>query len=108
MAYDPNSNSDTTNQSRPVVHDRSTSGGMSPLLIGGIVIVVLIALAVAFNFVNFDTSGKVKAPSVSVSGGELPSVQMETADIKLGTETKTVELPTLDVQKPGDDGSAKK
>jgi hypothetical protein len=81
---------------------------MSPLLIGGIAVAVVIALAFAFNFINFDTSGQVKAPTVSVNGGELPSVQMETADIKLGTETKTVELPTLDVQKPGDDGSAKK
>jgi len=108
MAYDPNPNHDTTDRARPIVHDRSTGGGMSPLLIGVLAIAVVIALAVAFNFVNFDTSGKVQAPTVSVSGGEMPSVQMETADIEVGTEKKTVELPTLDVRKPGDDGSTRK
>ncbi|QMW24497.1 hypothetical protein H3309_02925 [Sandaracinobacteroides saxicola] len=73
-----------------------------------LVAVALFAIAWATGFINFDTSGSLRAPDVKVEGGELPAVQMETADVNVGTKETTIEVPTVDVDKPADDGSAKR
>ncbi len=41
-------------------------------------------------------------PEVSVEGGNMPEFDVETADVDVGTETTTVEVPTVDVEMPGD------
>lgn len=90
-----------------------------------IALVGLAVLAQMTGLLDFDTSGTIKAPAidVKVSGGELPDVDVETAKVKVGVTEKTVELPTgvdvdlkdeavklpeVDVDQPGDDGSARK
>jgi hypothetical protein len=78
---------------------------------GTIAIIVVVALAAAalawaLGLFNVDTSGSLEAPKVAITGGEVPKVQVETADIDVGTKTATVELPTVEVTPPGDDGSA--
>ncbi|WP_235976963.1 hypothetical protein [Sandaracinobacteroides hominis] len=77
-------------------------------VIFGVVLVAVLALAIAWalGLFNVDTSGKLEAPEVAVTGGEVPTVQVETADVNVGTEKKTIEVPTVSVTKPGDDGSA--
>ncbi len=41
-------------------------------------------------------------PEVNVEGGNLPEFDVETADVDVGTETTTVEVPTVDVDMPDD------
>lgn len=103
--------------------DRRGGGGRSIILIL-VVVAVLAVIAYAMGLFNVDTSGELEAPDVDVtaSGGEVPDVQVETADVDVGTQTETVKLPDVDVktteekikipdvdiQPAGDDDSAKK
>ncbi len=99
-------------------------GGSRTIVIILVVVAVLAVLAYALGLFNVDASGDLKAPDVDVAveGGEMPNLQVETADIDVGTRTETVELPevnvttseeqiklpTVDVTPAGDDGSANK
>ncbi len=38
-----------------------------------------------------------EAPDVDVEGGQLPKYDVEPADVDIGTDTTTVEVPTVDV-----------
>ncbi len=100
------------------------SGGSRTIVIILVVVAVLAVLAYALGLFNVDASGDLKAPDVDVAveGGEVPSMQVETADIDVGSTTETVDLPevnvttteeeirlpTVDVTPAGDDGSANK
>lgn len=42
-------------------------------------------------------------PDVDVEGGEMPNYNVKTPDVDVGTETKTVEVPTVDVDMPEDE-----
>ena len=41
-------------------------------------------------------------PDVDVEGGNMPEFDVETADVDVGTEETTVEVPTVDVDMPDD------
>lgn len=100
------------------------SGGGRTIVIILVVVAVLAVLAYALGLFNVDASGELEAPNVDVAveGGEMPDVQVETADIDVGTKTESVELPdvdvsttteeiklpTVDIDPANDDGSAKK
>jgi flagellar basal body-associated protein FliL len=100
------------------------SGGGRSIVIILVVVAVLALIAYALGLFNVDTSGDLEAPDVDVTatGGELPNVQVEGADIDVGTTTETVKvpdvdvttteeqikLPDVDIQPAGDDGSTKK
>jgi hypothetical protein len=72
-------------------------GGRSILIIV-VVIVVLAIIAWALGLFSLNTQGDLKTPEVSVTGGEVPSVDVDTANVEVGTEETTVELPTVDVE----------
>lgn len=83
-----------------VVRDR---GSVSrPLLILVLVVLALAVVAWLTGLIDFDASGELEAPKVEVTGGEVPSVDVDTADIDVGTKTETIEVPTIDVDKAGD------
>lgn len=100
------------------------SSGSRTIVIILVVVAVLAVLAYALGLFNVDASGDLKAPDVDVAveGGEMPNVQVETADVDVGTTTETVELPevdvsttteevklpTIDVTPANDDGSTNK
>lgn len=67
-----------------------------------IVLVALVALAIAWALGLFqvEAEGQLKAPEVNVSGGEVPNVDVEAADVDIGTKTETIEVPTVDVTPP--------
>lgn len=46
-----------------------------------------------------------KMPDVEVSGGQAPKYDVETPEVKMGTETRTVEVPTATVEMPSDPDS---
>ena len=93
MASDPN---------RPH-QDTSSSGGIAKVLLIAIAVAVLIlVVGFATGLLNMSTSGNLEAPKVAVSGGEVPNVDVNAADVDVGTKTVTVEVPDVSVQKPAD------
>ena len=76
--------------------------------IGIILVVIAIIVAILFftGFFEADVDGEIRAPEVSVQGGEMPDVNVDAGDIEVGSEeeTVTVEVPTVDVQSAEEDG----
>lgn len=62
------------------------------------IIVLLIVVWFAFTMINVDVTEEGALPEVSVDGGQLPKAEVTTGDIDIGTEEKTIEVPTIDVQ----------
>ena len=66
---------------------------------------MIVAVAGSFLAIaacDVDTKGNVEVPDVDVnaSGGELPDVDVTGPDVNVGTENKTVQVPTVDVDVP--------
>lgn len=85
---------------------QNENGAGRTIAIVAVVAIVGLGVAYAAGLFNIDSSGSLTAPTVTVEGGEVPKVQVETADIDVGTKTKTIEVPTVSVTPAGDDGSA--
>lgn len=69
-------------------------------LLGLVVIVVVVLMA--FGFINLDQTRQGQLPSVSVQGGQAPAFRADVGSVDVGTENKTVQVPTVAVNKPGD------
>jgi hypothetical protein len=106
MAATPQKRSPTMSQH---YDDRRENSGPGRL-IAIVALLALLGLAAAWatGLFNIGTSGTLQAPKVSVQGGEVPAVEVETADIDVGTKTETVEVPTVTITKPDDDGSPRR
>ena len=65
----------------------------------GIVVIVVVVL-MAFGFINIDQTRQAQLPQVSVQGGQAPKFQADVASVAVGTENKTVQMPTVQVNKP--------
>jgi len=68
----------------------------------GIVVIVVVVL-MAFGFINIDQTRRAQLPSVSIQGGQAPKFQADVGSVDLGTQNKTVQVPTVDVTKPAPD-----
>jgi hypothetical protein len=62
------------------------------MLVG--IIAFVIALLMLFGLISV---GGGRMPTVEVQGGQAPNVDVGTVD--LGTENKTIQVPTIDVQR---------
>ncbi len=72
-----------------------SSGGKTVIIIAVIAVLAIIA-AFAFGLVN--VSGEPgKMPEVSVSGGQAPTVDVDTAKVSVGTKDSTVTVPKVSV-----------
>ena len=69
------------------------------LVLLGIAALVLLA-ALSLGLVRFDQTQVAELPRLE--GGQAPKFDVDTAKIKVGTEQKTVEVPDISVQKPGE------
>lgn len=69
-----------------------------------LIIVALVVAAFAFGFINIDQTRTAKLPDVKVetSGGQTPAFDVDTAKIDVGTEKKTIEVPTVSMEKAKD------
>lgn len=67
----------------------------------GIIVIILVVL-MALGFINIDQTRQGKLPSVSVQGGQAPAFQADVGSVDVGTENKTVQVPKVDVTKPGE------
>ena len=74
-------------------------GGKTILAVILIAVIILLILFLTGVFAA-DVEGDLEAPAVDVSasGGELPNVDVDAADVRLGSETEEVEVPTIDVE----------
>ena len=60
-------------------------------------------LALTACDVDQTKEGDMPEVEVNASGGQLPEFDVDGPSVNVGTETKTVEVPTLDVDAPKDD-----
>lgn len=63
---------------------------------------LIVPFALGLAACDVDQTKEGEMPDVEVSGGNLPEYDVETADVDVGTKTTTVEVPTVDVEMPGD------
>ena len=69
--------------------------------------VAAVAIGFGVYMVDIDQTQEASLPDVDVSveGGNLPEFDAEVGDIETGTETITMEVPTIEVQSPEEDAS---
>ncbi len=71
---------------------------MRALLISVGLAALVIVGAWSLGLVSIDQSKVARAPSVTVEGGQAPEFTVNTAKIELGTENRTIEVPTVGTQ----------
>lgn len=54
---------------------------------------------------DVDQTQEGEMPEVEVTGGQMPEYDVETADVEVGTEEKTIEVPDVDVTMPDAEGT---
>jgi hypothetical protein len=70
------------------------------------IITSLIApLAISLAACDVDQTQEGEMPEVEVTGGQMPEYDVETADVDVGTEEKTVEVPDVDITMPDAEGT---
>jgi hypothetical protein len=68
-----------------------------------IIITSIIApLAIGLAACDVDQTKEAELPDVEVKGGQVPEFDVETAEVDVGTEKKTIEVPDVDVKMPDD------
>jgi hypothetical protein len=104
--------SDYRNNETVVVEKRR--GGGTTIAIVLVAIAVIVGLLFATGFWSADVKKDGALPEVSVKGGELPSVDLDSKEVVVGTtktevevpkvktETETVDVPTVGVKDNGE------
>lgn len=64
------------------------------LVLVGLAALVIVG-AWSLGLISIDQSKVARAPSVRVEGGQAPEFTVNTAKIELGTENRTIEVPTV-------------
>lgn len=67
-----------------------------------IVATLTLPLAIGLAACDVDQTKEAELPEVEVTGGQVPEFDVETADVDIGMEEKTVEVPDVDVTMPDD------
>ena len=62
-------------------------------------------LAIGLAACDVDQTQEGDLPEVEVTGGQMPEYDVETADVDVGTEEKTVEVPDVDITMPDAEGT---
>jgi len=77
-----------------------------------IVAVLVVIAGIATGFLNINQIRGAKAPEIAATsngvtakGGQAPAFDVETGSVKVGTKQATVKVPTLEVQKPQENGN---
>lgn len=69
------------------------------LVLVGIVALVILA-GMATGFINIDQTQTAQLPRLE--GGKAPEFKADVGSIDLGTENRTIAVPRIEVQKPGE------
>ncbi len=70
----------------------------------GLVVIVGVAWF-AYNMVSVRQTQEAQLPNVTVTGGQLPKADVDVGSVSVGSETRTVEVPTLNVTPPAQNGA---
>ena len=68
------------------------------LILLGIVALVVIVL-LSLGMISFDQERAAQLPSVKIEGGQTPKFDVDVGRVDVTTTNKTVEVPTLQVEK---------
>ena len=79
------------------MNDVEPKRGIGAGVIVAIVAAVLIVAAFAFGWIDIDQTKETKLPEVAVQGGQAPAFDVDTAKVKVGSETTSVPVPKVDV-----------
>ncbi|HUF79135.1 MAG TPA: hypothetical protein VMR44_09490 [Thermoanaerobaculia bacterium] len=60
----------------------------------------LAVLVVPFAGCRVEQTQEGELPEVEVEGGQLPEYEVDAADVEIGTETREIEVPTIDITMP--------
>lgn len=66
---------------------------------------MILPFAMGLAACDVDQTEEGELPEVDVKGGNMPEYDVETADVDVGTEEKTVEVPDVDITMPDADGT---
>ncbi|KQX20924.1 hypothetical protein ASD39_04215 [Sphingomonas sp. Root50] len=66
-------------------------------MIIGVIAVLAIIAAFAFGLIDVSQTREAKAPDVSVTGGQAPAFDVDTAKVNVGSKTTDVTVPKVDV-----------
>lgn len=69
---------------------------MRGIVVAAILVVVVIA-AFAFGLIDINQTKETQLPEVAVQGGQAPAFDVDTADVDVGTEQTSVEVPKVEV-----------
>ena len=69
------------------------------LVLLGVAALVLLA-AMALGFIRFDQTQTAQLPRLE--GGQAPKFEADVAKVNVGTEQKTVDVPRVSVERPGE------
>ena len=82
---------------------------MRALILVLIVAIVAIIAAVATGFLDINQIRGAKAPEIAANrngitatGGQPPAFDVETGSVRVGSQDANVKVPSLEVQRPGD------
>lgn len=66
---------------------------------------ILLTSGFALTACDVDQTKEAELPDVDVNatGGQLPEYDVDAPTVNVGTENKTIEVPTIDVDAPKDD-----
>jgi hypothetical protein len=86
---------------------------MRAVILVQIIAVVAIVAAIATGFLNINQIRGAKAPEVTATrngvtakGGQAPAFDVETGSVKVGSKDATVKVPTVEVQRAGQNQAA--
>ena len=66
--------------------------------IAAIIVIILMSL----GMISFEQDQAAQLPSLKIEGGQAPEFDVDVGEIDVTTENRTIEVPTIDVQKAGE------
>ncbi|KKC25703.1 hypothetical protein WP12_12610 [Sphingomonas sp. SRS2] len=66
-------------------------------MIVAVIAILAVIAAFAFGLIDINQTKEAKAPDVSVSGGQAPAFDVDTAKVDVGTKATDVTVPKVEV-----------
>lgn len=79
-------------------HESTESKSKVGWIIGGVA--VLAVGAALIYLTDIDLTQTAELPTVEVEGGQMPAIDVDVADIDVGSEEVTVKVPTINIDPP--------
>ena len=77
-------------------YPQRSSGARVGIIVAVIAVLAIIA-AFAFGLIDINQTKSASAPSISVSGGQAPAFDVNTAKVDVGSKESSVKVPTISV-----------